>query len=79
MTLEIAVSIATLVSILVGIYATLKKVTQTHELVNSRMTELLELTRTASRAEGMKEVKDTLVTINAVVEPGVTTREEVKE
>lgn len=28
---------------------------KTHQLVNSRMSELLELTRKASRAEGVKE------------------------
>lgn len=31
---------------------------ETHKLVNSRMTELLELTKKSSKAEGMKEEKD---------------------
>lgn len=31
---------------------------QTHKLVNSRMDELLELTRKAAKAEGKKEEKD---------------------
>jgi len=30
----------------------------THLLVNSRMTELLELTRSSSKAEGVKEEKE---------------------
>ncbi len=34
------------------------KVFQTHSLVNSRMTELLELTRKSSKAEGVKEQKE---------------------
>jgi hypothetical protein len=32
--------------------------TQLHNLVNSRMTELLELTRKSSKAEGFKEGKE---------------------
>ena len=31
---------------------------QTHKLVNSRMTELLELTRSSARAAGIKEELD---------------------
>lgn len=31
---------------------------QLHQLVNSRMTEMLELTRRASKAEGVKETED---------------------
>ena len=33
--------------------AVLAQTKATHKLINSRMTELLELTRTASRAEGV--------------------------
>lgn len=32
-----------------------KKIDRTHELVNSRMSELLDLTRKASKAEGVLE------------------------
>jgi hypothetical protein len=42
----------------VGIDRVTAKANETHLLVNSRMTELLELTRMASRAEGVKEEKD---------------------
>lgn len=38
--------------------AALVQATKTHKAVNSRMTELLELTRRASRAEGTLEEKD---------------------
>ena len=34
-----------------------EKITETHMMVNSRMDELLELTRKSSRAEGMKDQK----------------------
>ncbi len=35
-----------------------RQIEQIHSLINSRMTELLELTRKSARAEGMKEEKD---------------------
>ena len=35
-----------------------KQVGDVHQLVNSRMTELLSLTKTASKAEGVKEASD---------------------
>lgn len=42
----------------VGIDRVTKQTAETHEIVNSRMTELLDLTRRASRAEGAKEEHD---------------------
>lgn len=57
-------SIAIIATAIASIYAayTANKskaaVQEVHQLVNSRMTELLELTRTAARAEGIKSEKD---------------------
>lgn len=39
-------------------YMTLIRNKETHDLVNSRMTELLEITKSASRAEGVIEGKE---------------------
>ncbi len=49
-------SIATaLVLVIAAVGRVLVQVQATHNLVNSRMTELLELTRTSARAEGKLE------------------------
>ena len=48
-------AIAVLVAAVTRLYIAVPDV---HDLVNSRMTELLELTRTASHAEGVKEGHD---------------------
>jgi len=53
------VAILTALTALVGaMVAVLRQVHQTHALVNSRMEELLALTRTSSRAEGRLEGPD---------------------
>jgi len=44
--------IGALTALIVAVTAALVQLRQTHELVNSRMTELLEVTRGAARAEG---------------------------
>ena len=39
--------------VLLGVRTVGDKLTRTHELINSRMTEMLELTRLAARADGV--------------------------
>jgi hypothetical protein len=50
---EIAIAaISAIAAIVAGFFKLLAEIHSTHKLVNSRMTELLELTRRSSRAEG---------------------------
>lgn len=53
MTPELGIaSLSAIVAIVLGFFKLLTDIHRTHELVNSRMDELLELTRSASYAAG---------------------------
>lgn len=54
-----------------------KKQAETHDLVNSRLTEMLELTRTSARAEGKTEGKIEGLTEVAAAAKRVTEASEV--
>jgi hypothetical protein len=47
-----------LCTVLIAVARLIHEVRKTHDLVNSRMTELLELTRSSSRAQGKLEGPD---------------------
>lgn len=59
-TLSDPVILALIAAVSAAITSTLAliKVNSTHKIVNSRMTELLELTRKSAKAEGVKQEAD---------------------
>ena len=56
MTVEQVIALTgAITALVVAVTACLVQITRTHELVNSRMTELLELTRSSAKAQGVLE------------------------
>lgn len=55
--IPLIVASAAVAAVLVSIWNTIK-IREVHVLVNSRLTELLTITRDASKAEGLKEGRD---------------------
>ena len=62
-TIIIVAAIAALPTTLASLLA-LFKISSVHKEINSRMTELLELTRKASHAEGVKEGSGNIVRVD---------------
>jgi hypothetical protein len=63
--------LAAIAGVLVAITGLIVQVTRTHQLVNSRMTELLALTRSSGHAEGVADATRSTSPAE-VVRPGQT-------